>query len=386
VKVLFVFTHILHGGSETYLLRILDGIDKKKISPIVAVSSRNKRLVENLQKRKITYVTLPEINLLWKNKIAKIFIQFPDFLLLNFIMGWLIIRYRPQIVHAAIFYSALFSVVPAKLWRCRFMWAVLAEPDLTAYPALTSFIMRHADKTVSVCRHLVDVAREKGLPGTEKMQVIYTGLTDDRFENYTDQPALEINGFLIKRPIVGLIARYDEYQKGHIYFWKMASIIHQKMPDVNFVVAGAPGNEIEKHFQERLKKMAVEIGVEKNLFLVGFIKENGISDFLSQIDILVVPSTHEGAPVVVQEASARSKPVVAFSVGGVPELIRDGETGFLVSPRDTETLAQKVYLLLDRPSIAKNMGGQGKKFAYFYFRERQFIDAYEKLYFSLIEL
>jgi len=381
IKVLFIYTHTIHGGGETYLLRILDGVDNTKIEPIAAISSRNKRLADDLKKRNITYVVLPDMNLLWKNKIAKMFIQLPNFLLMNIIMAWMILKYQPRIVHAGLFYSGLFSVLPTKLLGRRFAWVALTESDLIAYPHLTGFLMRFSDKTISVCKYFIEIAHERGLPATERMEVIYTGLTNDRFENHAEKPMFGASGNKINHPIVALVARYDESQKGHIYFWEMASLIHKKMKDVNFVVAGAPGNHGEELFKERLEVMARKINLSQNLFFAGFIKD--IPMFLSQIDILILPSTNEGAPVIVQEAGASGKPIVASSVGGVSELLRDGETGFLVPPRDAEALAEKTLLLLSDPVLARKMGERGKKFVYDHFRERKFIESYEHLYESL---
>lgn len=381
MRILFVYTHTIHGGGETYLLRIIDGIDKTEFEPFVAISKRNVRLAKDLETRRIPYVALPDMNLLWKNKVAKALVQLPNFIMMNCAIGWLILKERIRVVHAGMFYSALFSVIPAKVLGRRFLWTALTEPDIVRYPALTNLLLRLSDRTVSVCKYFVNLARSENAPCIEKMQVIYTGLTDDRFLTRKPAGELNVNGYDIPRYIVALIARFDESQKGHRYFWEMAARVHKAVPKANFVVAGAPADDAGEDFRKRLIKMADEFGIAKNLFLIGHIKD--IPEFLSGIDILILPSTHEGAPVVVQEAAAAGKPVVAFPAGGTGELMKDGETGFVVPMKDAGALADRVIALLSDQKMMRAMGENGKRFAEERFREGPFIRTYERLYTSL---
>lgn len=82
---------------------------------------------------------------------------------------------------------------------------------------------------------------------------------------------------------------------------------------------------------------------------------------LAAAELAVLPTLREGLPNVILEAMAAGKPVVASRVGGVPELVVDGETGFLVPPRDPEALARGVLTLLGDPARAEAMGQAGRE-------------------------
>ena len=84
------------------------------------------------------------------------------------------------------------------------------------------------------------------------------------------------------------------------------------------------------------------------------------SSFIAAADVVVNPSDHEGLPVAVLEALALARPVAATSVGGVPSVVRPGETGLLVPAGDPSALADAVSQLLDDPEMAASMGKAGR--------------------------
>lgn len=380
-KVLFVYTHTVHGGGEVLLLRIVKGVDKKKIHPFLAISARNDRLAAELRAADISYVTLSDINLLWENKLLKVLVQLPNFIFLNVKIARLIAKEKPDVVHAGMFYSALFSILPAKFFGKPFTWAALTPTDLFRYKFFSKTLMRLSDKTMLPCKDFVRLAKEAKMPGTEKMEVVYTGLREDEFRERPGGDTFDFNTYHIARPIVALVARYDEVQKGHKYFWEMAHRIHEKMPQVNFVVAGGVFNPVEAEFKERLERLSKDTGIQDNVFCVGLVRD--IPDFLSYVDVVVIPSVYEAPSAVAQEAGAAGKPVVAFRVGGIPEVLHDGEGGFLVPFADVDALTERTISLLADPRLARTMGAKGKRFVQENFNERTFIASYERVYGSL---
>ena len=97
-------------------------------------------------------------------------------------------------------------------------------------------------------------------------------------------------------------------------------------------------------------------------------------DLISALDILVVASTSEVSSLSAMEAMALGKPVVATSVGGVPEIVADGETGLLVEPGNPQALAQAVLMLLADAHRATQMGESGRRRAAAHFDVRQMLD------------
>jgi glycosyltransferase involved in cell wall biosynthesis len=89
-----------------------------------------------------------------------------------------------------------------------------------------------------------------------------------------------------------------------------------------------------------------------------------INELMPVFDMLVLPSLNEGMGRVLVEAMAAGKPVVASRVGGIPDLVRHDETGYLVPPADEKALANGIKKLLDDPGRAKQMGQRGKEYCH----------------------
>ena len=92
----------------------------------------------------------------------------------------------------------------------------------------------------------------------------------------------------------------------------------------------------------------------------GYLDQDAVAAVLAEADMLVLPSFAEGLPVVLMEALASTIPVIASQVAGVAELVRDGESGFLVPPGDVDSLADRLDRLLADPGLGRRMGAAGR--------------------------
>jgi len=113
--------------------------------------------------------------------------------------------------------------------------------------------------------------------------------------------------------------------------------------------------------EEKLKKMAEDLNIADKIEWRGFVSYNKVPEALSQIDIFVYPSWHEGFGRSIMEALAMGKAVVATRVGGIPDLINDGDNGFLVEPHNPAELAGKSKELLENPELRIKFGKAGRK-------------------------
>jgi glycosyltransferase involved in cell wall biosynthesis len=109
--------------------------------------------------------------------------------------------------------------------------------------------------------------------------------------------------------------------------------------------------------RRELEALVMRLGVEKQCRFLGFRRDLG--EIFRAMDLMVLPSLTEGLPNVVLEAFAEAKPVVATSVGGVPEIVEDGVSGLLVPPGDSGALADATIRLLLAPDAGKAMGMAG---------------------------
>ena len=130
--------------------------------------------------------------------------------------------------------------------------------------------------------------------------------------------------------------------------------VMDSMPKVNFYWAG--GGLFADKILEKLDGC-------KNFHYLGRLSyPDKVRDFLSEIDIYSLISGMDLGPRTLNEAQLMKKPIVASNVGGIPELIKDGETGFLVEEGNVEDLIEKLNILLNDKELAKKMGQEGVKF------------------------
>ncbi len=203
---------------------------------------------------------------------------------------------------------------------------------------------RRVDGVVAISRVIMNLLIEAGVE-PERIRLIHSGIDPQRFDRCADGSASAEY-----EAVVGIIASLEE-RKGHRYLFEAAAMLKRRGHKIKYLVAGE--GPARRQLEERVK--ALHLGDE--IRFCGFVSD--APDFLSQIDIFTLPSLYEGLGVAALEAMAAGKPVIASRVGGLPELIADGETGMLVAPKNSEELAQAVARLAGEKSLAREMGQKG---------------------------
>ncbi len=146
---------------------------------------------------------------------------------------------------------------------------------------------------------------------------------------------------------VGIIGRHD-YVKGHDIFVRAAKIASDKNPNLRFVVAGDGGDT------DSLYKLTKELGMEDKIIYLGFL--NDIYSFLNFVDINTLSSRCESFPYALLEGAKMKKPTISSCVGGIPDLICDGQTGLLFENENAEEFAQKILELAENTEKSKQLG------------------------------
>lgn len=160
--------------------------------------------------------------------------------------------------------------------------------------------------------------------------------------------------------------------KGYEYLLDAVNLVIKKEPKVIFDIVG------DGPLREELVQMSLELGIEKFVVFHGYL--NDADKKIAKADIFVLPSLSEGMPCVLIEAMMMGKPIVATSVGGVPEMIEDGYNGFLVASKDSAALADKILCLLNDNNKAVQMGVNGKCLWSKMFTAEMMSDKYETVY------
>ena len=148
-------------------------------------------------------------------------------------------------------------------------------------------------------------------------------------------------------------------------------------PDARVLVVG------DGELREELVRQAKDLGVENTIVFVG--ERNDVPDMLRIADLFVLPSVSEGLPISILEAMANRLPVVATNVGGIPELVRDGETGALVPSGEPHSLARAVIELLSNPEKMQAAGAAARARLKTHFSQEIMVAKTEKLYQNLLE-
>lgn len=126
-------------------------------------------------------------------------------------------------------------------------------------------------------------------------------------------------------------------------------IAMKRISDCRLVVIGEGGE------RKKLETLSQELGLSNRVFFVGWMDHGSeFWDYLKEATLFVLPSTSEGTPRAIIEAMACGLPIVSTRVGGIPEIIKDGVNGFLVSPRNEEQLVGAIQRVLDDETFRKN--------------------------------
>ena len=228
---------------------------------------------------------------------------------------------------------------------------------------------RRVDGVVAISRVIMNLLIEAGVE-PERIRLIHSGIDPQRFDRCADGSASTEY-----EAVVGIIASLEE-RKGHRYLLEAAAMLKRRGHKIKYLVAGE--GPVRRQLEDRVKVLNLEDEVR----FCGFVSD--APGFLSQIDIFILPSLYEGLGVAVLEAMAAGKPVIASRVGGLPELVADGETGLLVAPKNVEGIVAAIARLADDESLAREMGKKGAALSRASFSLEKMASQNEAYYYELV--
>lgn len=241
------------------------------------------------------------------------------------------------------------------------------------YQIVDRIVLKGFNGIICVC----DAIKSKltGWLPAEKLHVIPNAVDIDEITKLTNKEneydsVISGNG----KRIITFAGRLSK-EKGLEYLIQAAEILLDQHDNLLFLIIG---DGPERDF---LMQMISKKGLDNSIHMLGFKKY--IYSYLKISQFVILPSLTEGMPVVVLEAFALAKAVIASNVGGVAELIQDGINGLLVKPKDVEGLAKAIQNLLEKPYLASEMGNHGKEMVekYYEFNSQAngYLEYYEKI-------
>jgi len=175
--------------------------------------------------------------------------------------------------------------------------------------------------------------------GKYKQKLVTTGA------RYVDTELFQIKKELRERKnLVGYIGRLEE-GKGVMNFFEAIPLILEKQDNLEFFLGGY--GPLYDRIKERLRSNNLSRKVE----LMGWIPHDKVANYLNELKLLVLPSYSEGLPTIVLEAMACGTPVLATPVGGIPDVIKDGETGFIMENNSPKCFAENIVRVLECPDL-----------------------------------
>ena len=238
-------------------------------------------------------------------------------------------------------------------------------------------------------RRLLDMVVVTGGEKTKRELVERDGLAPDRvaafpigldvgyFRPATPDHDLRVEFGLPKgHLLVGLISYLRSY-KGHEYFVEAARMLAARRGDVTFVIVGEGPEEAA------IRSRIEQLGLSGRIRMLGF-REDLLNVFRS-FDLFAIPSVEgDTIPQVLMQALAIGLPVVSTTVGSIPDVVIDGETGFVVPPRDAAALAERMATLLDDGALRSRLGLQGRSMVERCYSLERMLDRMEGVYDRLI--
>jgi len=213
---------------------------------------------------------------------------------------------------------------------------------LWGWDRIAKRIFQEAEIILPICKYLETVTQDY-VPN-KKTDVFFEGIDSSRWYN--------VDGMELKHPCIGLVQRANWWGKTSEML--ILKKVLEEMPDVNFYWVG------DGPFRERILK---EIGMYENFHWLGKLEyPDKVREFLSEIDVYALITGMDLAALSLKEAQLMQKPVIATNVGGNPEMMKDGITGYLVERGNHNEIIEKISLLLNDKKLSEDMGNAGRKF------------------------
>lgn len=279
---------------------------------------------------------------------------------------------RIDVVMTTLYYADVLGQVAGALAGVKaiYSWETSSAPEYLVKHRLIPYrlTVRFAHKVVAVSNAVQKYLRDSRHVPQSKIEIIPYGVDLSRYTSGGNGNLRREFGLSRKDTVIGMVSRLEP-DKGHDILIEAAARMQRKQ--VKFVLAG------QGSLEPALKSAVKEAGLADQFVFLGFRKD--IHKILTMFDIVTLPSFHEGLPNAILEAMAVNKPVVATTVGGIPEAVVHNESGFLIKPGSSEALEKALLKLVDNKVLRETMGDAGRKRMETVFSLEKQVMAFEQL-------
>ena len=390
MKIAFIEETAKIGGAEFNLLAFLERVDQKKIEPIVVcpcegeITAKLKKMgvkfhVIKMQKLISTAIRLGNQTIINPFAyIANVIIFFP----IIFKLKKFLLNEGINLIHTNCLVAHIYGGIAARLAGIPVVWHV---QDIIS-PALAFGLVRKIFVLLAklIPTQIVVISKSVGemFSGHKKDKVIlvYNAVDLLEYKNKSNHSIRKELGITSKENLVGIVGRLVLW-KGHKDFIQAAKIVIKENKNVKFLIVGDAIFEKRLYF-DQLKKMVEDLNLSEKVIFTGL--RSDVVALMQTLDIFVLASNRpEPFGRVLIEAMAAGKPTIATNGGGVPEIVIDNVTGFLIPPSDHERMAIKILELINDSEKRNRFGAEGKKRVKKLFNIEEYVEKFTELYFSL---
>jgi glycosyltransferase involved in cell wall biosynthesis len=327
-NILFVNFQNKYGGGEIYLETIINGFSDKSEFKIFTITPNTQEFIEKIKDNSEIIIGFN------RDKKFISLINLKNYLKQARLINNIIKEKKIEIVFLnakeAIYLAPLLNKKVRKVGVNHIIG--IDKPAVFFKKILTKFSIKNLDKIIVVSKK----AREKliedvGLRYKNKIELVYNGIDIDKFRNAKEYPKGKNDKFVIME--IGRLQRL----KGHKELINAFSLLLKEFDDIELNIVG------EGEERENIENQIKELGIEKYVKLLGFVPTEKV---IKKADVVVLPSYSESLPLILLEAMAASKLVIASNVGGIPEIINNDKSGFLIDMRKKNDLFEKLLFIL----------------------------------------
>ncbi|PGM72177.1 hypothetical protein CN952_14875 [Bacillus cereus] len=377
-KIVYIIGSLRPGGAERHLVELIKAMDKERFLPIVYCMSEKGLLAKELED---IGVVVKSFDLKNNGQSKLTYIRDIIKLLFKFIRN--LREDAPIIVHTYLYWANILGGIATRCANIKFL--ITSRRSLGLFKDRKKF-MQKVENIVNIFTDVITVNSQGVQRDTEKREkfikdkviLIYNGVDHKRFTKKTQcglsKSDLGINENQI---VITNISNLIHY-KGHMDFIEAMSLVIEEKPDAVAVLVGRDGGMLNQIINK-----AKELGIEKNIKILG--TRNDIVDILNITDIQVLSSYEEGFSNAILEGMASSLPLVVTDVGGNSEAVCDGINGFVIPPKNSRILSEKLLEIIKDENKRIDMGIESRKFIEEKFTIDKMLQEYQGMYISLLK-
>jgi glycosyltransferase involved in cell wall biosynthesis len=374
VNILFVLTRLELGGAQQQLLELIRRLDKNRFRPFL-LTGQDGLLVSEA-------ASIEGLSLKRSCWLKRQICFFED--IIAFFEIYLFIKkHRIAIVHTHSSKAGILGRYAARLAGVKAIVHTIHGWSFNDYQpswlkklfiSLEKRAARYSNRLIVVSLYDKQKGLASGIGQENQYSLIRYGVDRSRFGSCSPDMRQRL-GLPSSGLVVGMIACFKP-QKAIEEFIKAAYNISKAFPKVNFVLVG------DGALRKKIEALIAGFNLQSKIVLTGWRRD--VPELLSVFDVLVLTSLWEGLPIAVLEALASAKPVVVTQTGGVSEVVRDGENGFLAPQRDTAMLCEKLGILLNDSALRLKMSRAAAETLGDDFCVTRMLEKTQKLYEELI--